>query len=90
MLLKWNEKDYYYKNGSLHYGIFNKTQPIVECICSRIRKMLGFNGVDYTLQTINSKGSDDFEPQEILCCVSKNFLKEDENLITFEKNINHR
>ena len=45
--------------------------------------MLGFNGVDYTLQTINSKGSEDFEPQEILCCVSENFLKEDENLVTF-------
>ena len=47
--------------------------------------MLGFNGVDYTLKTINSKGSEDFEPQEILCCVSENFLREDENLVTFGK-----
>ena len=47
--------------------------------------MLGFNGVDYTLQTINSKRSEDFEPQEILCCVSENFLKEDENLVTFAR-----
>lgn len=47
--------------------------------------MLGFNGVDYTLQTINSKGCEDFEPQEILCCVSENFLKEEETLVTFGK-----
>ena len=47
--------------------------------------MLGFDGVDYTLQTINSNGSEDFEPQEILCCVSKNFLKEGETLVTFGK-----
>lgn len=85
VLLKWNTKDYYYKSGSLHYGIFNKVQPVVECICSRIRSMLGFNGVDYTLELINSKGCEDFEEQSILCCVSKNFLDEDENLVTFGK-----
>lgn len=83
VLLKWNDKDNYYKSGSLHYGIFNKTQPIVECICSKIRQKLGFEGVDYELTSIESKGCEDFEAQRIFCCVSKNFLKEDETLITF-------
>lgn len=85
VLLKWNTKDYYYKSGSLHYGIFNKTQPIVECICSKIRQKLGLKGADYILEIIKSKSCEDFEKQDILCCVSKNFLKEDENLVTFGK-----
>lgn len=83
VLLKWNDKDNYYKSGSLHYGIFNKVQPIVECICSQIREKLGFKGVDYKLTSIENKGCEDFEAQTILCCVSKNFLKEDETLVTF-------
>lgn len=83
VLLKWNDKDNYYKSGSLHYGIFNKVQPIVECICSQIREKLGFNGVDYKLTSIESKGCEDFDAQNILCCVSENFLHEDEILVTF-------
>ena len=85
VLLKWTSENNYYKSGALHYGIFNKIQPIVECICSAIRVSLGFNGVNYKLELIKSKGSEDFEPQDILCCVSENFLKPDETLITFAK-----
>lgn len=85
VLLKWNTKNYYYKSGSLHYGVFNKTQPVVESICSKIRTLLGFTGVDYHLEIVKSDGTDQFEPQEILCCVSRNFLKCDETLITFAK-----
>ena len=85
VLLKWNSEDKYYKSGALHYGIFSKTHPVVECICSKIRKKLGLIGVDYKLESIKSKGCEDFEAQEILCCVSDNFLKPDETLITFAK-----
>lgn len=85
VLLKWNDKDYYYKSGSLRYGLFDKVSPVVECICSQIRDMLGLEGAIYTLQNINTKGSYEFEKQEILCCVSKNFLKEEETLVTFGK-----
>ncbi|MEG1409031.1 MAG: hypothetical protein RSD36_04240 [Terrisporobacter sp.] len=63
VLLKWNDKDNYYKSGSLHYGIFNKVQPIVECICSKIREKLGFKGVDYKLTSIESKGCEEFEEE---------------------------
>lgn len=85
VLLKWNSEDKYYKSGALHYGIFSKVHPVVECICSRIREKLGLKGVDYKLEVIKSKGCEDFEEQEILCCVSDNFLKPDETLITFAK-----
>lgn len=85
VLLKWNSNNKYYKSGSIHYGIFNKTQPVVECICSKIRELLGFNGVDYYLEILNSSGTNQFEAQEILCCVSENFLKSDEALVTFAK-----
>lgn len=85
VLLKWNSNNKYYKSGSMHYGVFNKTQPVVECICSKIHELLGFTGVDYTLETLHSNGTSEFEAQEILCCVSDNFLKNDESLVTFAK-----
>lgn len=85
VLLKWNDNEFYYKSGSLRYGLFDKVSPVVECICSKIREKLGFNGVNYFLKTISSSGNEDFEKQDILCCVSKNFLKKDETLVTFAK-----
>lgn len=85
VLLKWNDKNYYYKSGTFHYGSFSKIQPVIECICSKIRSKLGFYGVDYELQNIKTNGCEDFEAQEILCCKSKNFLGDEESLITFAK-----
>ena len=85
VLLKWNTSDKYYKSGELKYGTFSNLQPVIECICTDIRNKLGIKGANYSLQIINTDGSDEFDKQEILCCVSDNFLKDDETLITFAK-----
>ena len=85
VLLKWTDNNIYYKSGSLHYGKFKAVEPVIECICSEIIEKLGFKGIKYKLHTVKSRGCNDFDSQDILCCASENFLQSNETLVTFGK-----
>lgn len=69
-----NDGGYYYKSGFCdEYGDYEDHSVIAECIAYEMGKELGLNVLKQQLVYYH----------DILACKSKNFLEDDENIVTF-------
>lgn len=72
--LKWCDNGQWYKADYLGY------ESLAECIVSRLLEKTNVsNFVQYRIKTVNRGG------RNLVCCVSNNFLKDDEEVITLQR-----
>lgn len=93
VLHKWiatiNNTRYYIKTGNLRYREFSNTEPVMECIAYEVGNLLGFRCAEYSLSKIHLKESDIWDEQNILVCMSKDFLSKGETFMSMYNVIRH-
>lgn len=76
---------YLIKTGEFTRPKFSNIEPVTEAICSEIINLLGVECAEYFIREINIEGTEYWKSQKVLCSFSKNFLSENETIISASK-----
>lgn len=84
----YDGKHYIAKSGMFSKPIFTTLEPVIECICSELIQLFNINCAKYELVKCTVLGNNLWKSQEVIICISENFLKKNEVIIHADNAIN--